>query len=347
MRILELKAARVWSRSQTAEIFAVTEDTVATWLRRTDEEGDHALVQTAEPVNRFPDFVGNLVRRLKTLCPAMGKKRIAQALARAGLHLGTTTVGRMLKQQPQKTEPAEEALVVDETASRRPFRARHPNHIWHVDLSAVPTVGGFWIPWVPFSQVQRWPFCWWVAVAIDQFSRCVIGFALFKKVPTSAEVCQFLERATNAVNSKPEVIVTDKGRQFFCKTYRRWCRRQGVKARFGAVGKHASIAILERFMRSMKAECTRRILVPLQLDAMRHELGCYATWFNDHRPHQALQGNTPTEVYLGSACDVPVLEPRPKWPVQANTTRAARIDLAVTLVEGRSHLPIVQLTHAA
>ena len=49
------------------------------------------------PVNKFPQFTGHVVRRLKTLCPSMGKVKIAQMLARAGLHLGTTTVGRMLK----------------------------------------------------------------------------------------------------------------------------------------------------------------------------------------------------------------------------------------------------------
>lgn len=59
-----------------------------------DEEGPEALIQMHRPVNRFPDFVIYLVRRLKTLCPSMGKVRIAQVLARAGLHLGATTVAR-------------------------------------------------------------------------------------------------------------------------------------------------------------------------------------------------------------------------------------------------------------
>ncbi|MFT7534312.1 MAG: hypothetical protein ACI85K_000258, partial [Hyphomicrobiaceae bacterium] len=44
MRILQLKAARRRSTTQTAGIFAVSEDTIATWLRRIDEEGDSALV---------------------------------------------------------------------------------------------------------------------------------------------------------------------------------------------------------------------------------------------------------------------------------------------------------------
>jgi hypothetical protein len=62
----------------------------------------------AEPVNRFPEFVRYLVRELKALLPAMGKVRIAQVLARAGLHLGATTVGRMLRE----TEPVPEESVV-------------------------------------------------------------------------------------------------------------------------------------------------------------------------------------------------------------------------------------------
>ena len=98
MAILELKAARNWSLEQTARAFLVTAATIASWLKRADEKGPEALVQLPQPpVNKFPEFVKHVVQRLKMLCPSMGKLKIAQTLARAGLHLGTTTVGRMLK----------------------------------------------------------------------------------------------------------------------------------------------------------------------------------------------------------------------------------------------------------
>lgn len=100
MAILQLRAARAWSLQETAKAFLVTADTVASWMQRVDEAGTEALVQTPEPVNKFPDFVRAMVQRLRTLCPTMGKKKIAQTLSRAGLHLGTTTVGRMLKEKP-------------------------------------------------------------------------------------------------------------------------------------------------------------------------------------------------------------------------------------------------------
>ena len=50
-----------------------------------------------EPVNKFPEFVRYIVGQLKLFFPVMGYERIARILAREGLHLGPTTVRRMLK----------------------------------------------------------------------------------------------------------------------------------------------------------------------------------------------------------------------------------------------------------
>ena len=69
MAILELRAARRWSRQQTADVFLVTAATIASWMKRVDEEGPDALVQLREPVNKFPEFVRYAVRLLKALCP--------------------------------------------------------------------------------------------------------------------------------------------------------------------------------------------------------------------------------------------------------------------------------------
>jgi hypothetical protein len=106
MAILELRAARGWNQVQTAQAMLVTPEAVASWNRRVDEQGPHALVQLPEPVNRFPDFVRLIVRCLKALCPTLGKVGIARILARAGLHLAATTVGQILKGEPPCPDPA-------------------------------------------------------------------------------------------------------------------------------------------------------------------------------------------------------------------------------------------------
>ncbi len=62
--------------------------------------------------------------------------RIADTLARAGLHLGTTTVGRILKEEPApRPEPAE-----DVETKKRIVTAERADHMWHSDLTAVPIV---------------------------------------------------------------------------------------------------------------------------------------------------------------------------------------------------------------
>jgi len=66
---------------------------------------------------------------------------IAETLAREGLHLGATTVGRMLRHEAPHM-PQERADKSTATAKRL-IVANRPDHIWHVDLTTVPTAGGF------------------------------------------------------------------------------------------------------------------------------------------------------------------------------------------------------------
>ncbi len=109
--------------------------------------------------------------------------------------------------------------------------------------------------------------------------------------------------------------------------------------------------MIERFIRSMKVECTRQILVPFRVDAMREELACYVIRYNEHRPHQGLDGLTPAEVFGGEASLNPGVpfEPRPRWPAtgKSRNTHALRLHLTITFVEGRRHLPVVELTRAS
>jgi transposase InsO family protein len=351
MAILELRAARGWSLRQTADTFLVTPATISSWVKRIDDQGANALLQLREPVNKFPDFVRYIVQRLKTLNPAMGKVKIAETLCRAGLHLGVTTVGRILKEAPQ-SDPE------DEAPCNRIVTARCPNHVWHVDLTAVPISAGFWAPWLPFTLPQCWPFCWWVAVVIDHHSRRVMGIDIFRNNPTSVSVSHFLACALQTAGSTPKYIICDKGQQFWCSVFKGWCDRQGITPRFGAVGQHGSIALIERFILSLKNECTRIILVPLRTGAFDSELTSFANWYNHSRPHSSLSGKTPHEVYhnLLPACERPRYEPRARWPRRAPCAsphapvagqRGAPIRLDVRYHTGRKHLPIIDLRLAA
>ena len=105
-------------------------------------------MQLAEPVNKFCDLVRSVVQCLKTVCPILGKVKIAKILARAGLHLGVTTVGRILKEKPAHQPPGVKPRVVT---------SKHPNRVWLADLTTLPIGSGFWISWLPFALPQCWP----------------------------------------------------------------------------------------------------------------------------------------------------------------------------------------------
>jgi len=351
LAILELRAARHWSQAQTAERMQITPATISSWMGRLDEEGPAALIQTREPVNKFPEFVSYLVRRLKVFCPTMGHVRMAQVLARAGLHLGSTTARRMLVERERK-KPVPAAPITE-----RHLRCRKPNEIMHVDLTTVPTSFGYWVRWLPGSLPLRWPFCWWVAVALDYYSRRVVGFAVFRQQPTAAKVRSFLDHVSRSTEKVAKTLITDQGVQFTDGAFRRWCRRRGIRQRSGAIGKYRSIAVIERFNRTLKSEGTRRLVVPFRFSDLRSEVSLFVEWYNGERPHVALDARTRDEVFLGRrpASTAARLEPRARWPrsapCAAPLTRVrgqpgVRCELEIQFAYGRKHLPLVALRAA-
>ena len=213
-------------------------------------------------------------------------------------------------------------------------------------------------PRLPFALPQCWPFCWWLAVVVDHFSRRVIGFAAFSRQPNSLAVRTFIGKTTAGTHATTTYLICDKDSIFWCMAFKRWCQRKAIRPRYGAIGRHGSIAVVERLIRTIKDEATRRIVVSQRRAAFRRELTSYLAWYNEHRPHTTLQGKTPNEVYfrLRSANQRPRIEPRKRW--RRNASCAAprtliagqpgdRFEIEVGFHHGRRHLPIVSVRRAA
>ena len=164
MAILELRAARGWNVSQVASTFLLTPLTIGDWMKRLDESGPaRAAASIRNRSNRFRwTWSTTQCKGWGRSVPPWAKRRSPRSSVRAGLHIGITTVGRILKEKPVKIDS-------NEVADARTVTAKRPNHVWHVDLTTVPTGRGFWTAWLPFSVPQCWPFCWWVAVVVDHF----------------------------------------------------------------------------------------------------------------------------------------------------------------------------------
>ena len=349
LEILTIRAMRGWSNVQVAKRFQVTIQTIINWIRGIDN--DEEIVQMPERPNRYPDFVRYVVQQLKVFCPMLGRYKIADLLARAGLHLSASTVKRIVDEPP--IEPAN----ADDSTSPSPsptVQAWYANHVWSVDLTVVPSTDGLWTPWSPNALTQVHPYSWYVMVVIDHYSRRVMGFEAFEQQPTASDVISAMKRICKENNAKPKHLVSDQGTQFAANEFRNWCKANDIKQRFGAIAKHGSIAVTERVILTYKEGCTRRILVPISRSEMIRETELFFEWYNEHRPHMSLNGKTPNEVYYHrrAANAKPRIETRPRTkhatpcakPRMCIAGRAgAKVKVWLEFLEGRQHLPIIKV----
>lgn len=82
-------------------------------------------------------------------------------------------------------------------------------------------------------------------------------------------------------------------------------RRLRLRHRFGAVGRVGSIALLERYRRTIKAAARVRTCPPLSAASLAQRLARATAWYATCRPHTALGTATPYEITRGGPRDTP------------------------------------------
>jgi transposase InsO family protein len=219
-----------------------------------------------------------------------GNRRIAQTLARAGWRLSRESIRRIRKEKPiidprpTETRPQERSL-----------RARSENHLWMVDVTEIPS----WFRIFSFK----------LALVLDVFSRFPLSWKIFWFEPSTGDIRALLGRAIRRYG-KPRYLVSDKGPQFTALHLRSWLQAQGIHQRFGAIGKTGSIAVIERFWRTIKNLLGLPFAPPLLRSELQRRLGATLTYYAELKPHSALGGNTPADRYLQrKASDRTVLPP--------------------------------------
>jgi putative transposase len=281
-RILRIRSFLGLSQRETAAMFRVSVETIARWETETTSAAQcpspRALVAPNPPVRRFADVVRAVVKTME-LAGFGGNDLIARTLARAGWKISARTVGRIRKRQwPPPRLPEAPSSVP------RAVRARHPNHIWMVDLTDVKGLFGM----VTFK----------VGVVFDAFSRMPLSARVFTKEPSSPEIARFVSRAAKK-RGRPAHFVSDRGACFTGAVFCLALEHLGVKQRFGAVGRKGSIALIERLWRTLKDTLGLRLLRPLVAEDLREKIELGLLHYAHFRPHQALGGATPAEIYFG------------------------------------------------
>lgn len=108
------------------------------------------------------------------------------------------------------------------------------------------------------------------------------------------------EDVVNALNricaerGRPKTIKTDNGSEFISKVMDRWAYEREVEIDFSRPGKPTDNARVESFNGRLRQECLNANWF-LSLDDARAKIAAWRTYYNESRPHSALDWATPAE----------------------------------------------------
>ncbi len=153
-----------------------------------------------------------------------------------------------------------------------------PNQVWCTDITYIPLARGFG----------------YLVAIMDWHSRKVLSWRLSNTMDHL-----FCVDALNEALAKygaPEIFNTDQGAQFTSVAFTSRLQDEGIKISMDGKGRWVDNRFIERLWRSLKHEDVYLKCYETLREAEKG-IGEYFTFYNEKRPHQALNSQTPDQVY--------------------------------------------------
>jgi putative transposase len=229
-----------------------------------------------------------LMRRIDELhleYPFAGSRMLRDMLRREGHVIGRKHVSTLMKKM------GIEALYRKPNTSRRhaahpvyPYLLRNlqierPNQVWATDITYIP---------------MRRGFVYLVAI-VDWTSRRVLAWRLSNTLTTDFCVDALEEAITRY--GKPEIFNTDQGSQFTSLDFTQVLKDHQIAISMDGKGCWRDNVFVERLWRSVKYEEVY-LKAYDSVSAAKASLGIYFNFYNTHRPHQSLDGQSPDTIYF-------------------------------------------------
>ena len=133
---------------------------------------------------------------------------------------------------------------------------------------------------------------------------------------------------------KPRFVITDHEAQF--RRQFRTAMKTGIIAVQARVRAPFLNGKIERAFRTFRI-WWRLVLVGWTTKAIQRRLNDFGAWFNEHRPHGALQGRTPQEAWQGHVLPKPV-------PIRARDRLQPQIEIRRRHYHGDPRLPVLDVS---
>ncbi len=228
-----------------------------------------------------------LMRRLDELFlkyPFYGSRQMVRQLRREGLYVGRHRVRRLMRlmglsaiyQAPRTSTPHPEHRIYPYLLGN--LQISRPNQVWCADITYIPVSRGFL----------------YLVAIMDWATRHVLAWRLSNTMDV-----RFCVEALNealARNGKPEIFNTDQGSQFTGFEFTGILKNAEITISMDGRGRCMDNIFIERLWRSLKYEA---IYLHELTDGFKAErvIGEWIGFYNTERPHSALDGQTPAEVY--------------------------------------------------
>ena len=210
---------------------------------------------------------GNMTTWLRQHGFAINRKRVQRLMRLMGLE--------GLAPRPTTTKPAPGHRVFPYLL--RGIEITHADHVWSTDITYIPMCNGYL----------------YLAAILDWHSRYVLSWRLSNRLDSGFCV-EALEEAL--AQSQPEIFNSDQGSQFTSVEFTSRLLDRAVAISMDGRGRALDNAFIERLWRTVKYE-NIYLKDYATVDEVYEGLKDYFWFYNCERFHQALDNQTPYQVY--------------------------------------------------
>ena len=246
-----------------------------------------------KPVERNPQDIEimEIMKQLYLKEPTFGSRRIIAVLkTKFGITVNRKRIQRLRNEMGMKTIYCRpRTSIANKSHKKYPYllnnlRIYRSNQVWCTDITYVPMPRGYV----------------YLCCILDWYSRKVLGWAVSNTM--DASLCQkALLNAIQQSKTLPEIFNTDQGSQFTSTEWIEELTKRCISISMDGKGRWRDNVYIERFWRTVKYECIFLHEYSMLPD-LEHGLSKWIKRYNNWRPHQALNYQTPDQFYKEGLC---------------------------------------------
>lgn len=216
--------------------------------------------------------------------PFYGSRRMTVILRQLGHEVNRKRVQRLMRQ-----------LGIEAIYPKPRLSQAHPQHQVYPYLLrdlAVTSANQVWCTDITYLPVLKGHF--YLVAIMDWFSRKVLAW----RISNTLEVTFCIEALQEAIAryGSPDIFNSDQGSQFTSNTFTGCLKTAGIQISMDGRGRFHDNIFIERLWRSLKYELIYLMAFKDGIH-LNQEVQKWFIWYNQKRPHQALNYRTPEVVY--------------------------------------------------